>query len=289
MRTLAATLLACLLLAAPASAQAPQTGPVGTDIGTFSAACDFSHRATADPIVFPRHAVAGHSHDFMGARTTDGFSTAASLRASATSCVRADSPQPDSARSAYWVPTLYVNDIAVPMSTSTVNYTTGRRYLAAILPFPQDFKMIAGAASGGPPETNGQRIWSYECKGGTTANTQPVPTCASTLMLTMRFPDCGNGALDSFDHKSHMAYAQRNAAGIDVCPLSHPFVRPKLALLIRYATAAGPSTRLASGAYNTAHADFFNGWDQARHAQLARDCLVADRYCGGSDAPVPGK
>ncbi len=281
-----ATVVAALLLVLPASAQA-QT--VGTDIGTFSAACDFSHRATADPIVFPGVAVAGHSHDFMGARTTDGFSTGATLRASATSCVRTDSPQPDSARSAYWVPTLYVNDAAVPMTVSTVNYTTGRRFQESILPFPQDFRMIAGSAAGGPQEAGGTRIWFYECKGGTTQNTWPVPTCASTLMLTMRFPDCSNGALDSFDHKSHMAYSQRNAAGVEVCPLAYPYVRPKLALLIRYATAAGPSTRLASGAYNTAHADFFNGWDQARHEQLVRDCLARDEYCGGSDAPVPGK
>lgn len=290
-------LIAASALIAPAAAHGDVvpdlppalTGHVGTDIGTFSAACGFSHRASDDPIVFPGMPGASHSHDFIGARTTNAFSTGASLRASATTCVRTNSPNPDSDRAAYWVPTLYVNDVAVAPSTTTVEYKTGRRLREPIRAFAPAFRLIAGSAAGGQQEVGGGlRIWFFECKDGTVkaGGGLLAPTCASTLVLTMRFPDCSNGELNSPDHKAHMAYSQQVAGtGPYVCPPSHPLPRPKLSLLIRYPTSAGPSTRLASGGLNTAHADFFNGWVPGIQEQLVTTCLNSDRYCGGGDVP----
>src|SRR5918999_2882674 len=78
--------------------------------------CRFSHRAPDDPIVFPGKAGASHDHSFVGNRTTDAFSTYASLRAGGTSCRR----QADTA--AYWVPTLYQGATAVLPLGATIYY-----------------------------------------------------------------------------------------------------------------------------------------------------------------------
>src|SRR5918999_702294 len=82
----------------------------------FVGACRFSHRAPDDPIVFPGKAGASHDHSFVGNRTTDAFSTYASLRAGGTSCRR----QADTA--AYWVPTLYQGATAVLPLGATIYY-----------------------------------------------------------------------------------------------------------------------------------------------------------------------
>lgn len=150
--------------------------------------------------------------------------------------------------------------------------------------------MIAGSGKGGPSEVDAERVWGYMCPGGTLVggSATSAPTCKTNLTeLVIRFPDCWNGVdLDSPDHKSHMAYSRRVAgAALRTCPATHLRLMPMLQLILRYPTAGGPSLQLSSGAINTAHADFMNGWDQPRLSALVRDCLVADMYCGGGDAP----
>lgn len=283
-RFFALALMVLALLPGMAAASA------GTDIGAFHADCDFSHRLSDDPIVFPGQPGVSHSHDFFGARTTDAFSTPESIRAGATSCVRTDTPNYDTDRSAYWVPTL-TDNAGVPRSASILGayYTSGRRELTQIRPFPAGLKVIAGTSTGGPSEVNGQRVFYWTCPGGfaATGSATVAPTCKTPrLDLEIRFPDCWNGVdLDSANHKSHMTYSPNTG----VCPASHPVLVPRLKLGFRYPTTGGPNTRLASGAMNTAHADFMNGWEQETLAGLVNDCLVADKYCGGSDGPVPGK
>src|SRR3954454_6175471 len=71
--------------------------------GIFIADCNFSHRATDDPIVLHGATGMSHSHDFFGNGATNAFSTFRSLRGHAGNCVPADD------RSAYWTPTLYRN------------------------------------------------------------------------------------------------------------------------------------------------------------------------------------
>jgi hypothetical protein len=276
--------LAAAVIAIPAQGQDP--AEVGEGKGWFHTDCSFANRAPDDPIVFPRGPGASHSHDFIGPKVT-AFSTNESIRKGLTTCVRTNTPFSTSDRSAYWVPTLYVGDAPVqPLAGVTAGYSAGVRAYRQIEPFPDDLRVIAGDSKGGPTEEGGQRIYLWECPGGIlergTATT--APTCATPrLDLLMRFPDCWNGADDSRDHKSHMAYSRRGA-----CPSTHPVLVPQLQLTVRYPTTGGPDVRLASGDVSTAHADFMNGWDPDKLAGLVARCMNADRYCGGSDYPVPG-
>lgn len=281
--------LATTLFGAPPVA----TGPVGTGHGAFQADCTFSHSSADDPIVFPGQPGKSHRHEFFGARTTNAFSTAESIRQSGTTCIRHNSQNERADRSAYWVPALYVNGRLVRATKLGAYYTTGFRRIQAIRPFPAGLKIVAGSASGGPQEVNGERVWAFLCPGGTLVNgtTTQAPTCRTNRMyMTIRFPDCWNGVdLDSADHSSHMAYSRRTGPGLErSCPTTHPWMMPQLAIQLRYPTAGGPGVRLAPGPVNTAHADFFNGWDPSIQRRLVEDCLNTDEYCGGNDAPVPG-
>jgi hypothetical protein len=126
---------------------------------------------------------------------------------------------------------------------------------------------------------------AYLFGGGTS-----IPTCkpGANLELHVRFPDCWDGRnLDSADHKSHMAHSYQAKRGDPktVCPPSHPVLVPMLRLRIVYDSTGGDDVRLSPGDVDAGHADFMNGWDQSRLAQLVRDCLNVDRYCGGHNSP----
>jgi hypothetical protein len=263
--------------------------------------------------VSPNKPGASHSHDFAGATTTGGNSTNASLRTGPTNCVRDDetpkwqsdgtlrAKYPRADRSGYWAPTLYVNDQPVEPSDFSAAYSAGRRYdYAEIRPFPRNLRVIAGSSKGGPAVVNGIRVYSFRCPGGYAKPGGPsppglprqpdaatAPTCLTDrLDLDIRFPDCWNGRdSDSPDHRSHMAYSYELDSGDRACPPNFPVAVPALKLGIRYATKGGPTMVLASGRLATAHADFMNGWSPARLAQLVRDCLNVDTYCGGGSAP----
>lgn len=289
----ALTALAFALAAVPADAHVTSTGSIGSDKGAFQAACAFSHQLPDDPIVFFGTPGASHAHDFYGAATTNAFSTPATLRSSETSCLRTDAQAGDTDRSGYWVPLLYVDGREVRATALNAYYTTGVRRRRSIEPFPAGLKILVGSAAGGPQEVDAERVWAYLCPAGTVSTGSPTtaPTCATNRMdLNLRFPDCWNGRdLDSPDHKSHMAYSRRaKGAKALTCPATHPRMMPRLQLTLRYPTPGGPGVRLgtATGAVNTAHADFMNGWTPGSQETLVRGCLVADRYCGGGDPPA---
>ncbi len=283
---IAAALAAVAALGAiPARGQHP-VPRVAAGKGAFYAACGFSHRAPDDPIVFPGQAGASHSHDFFGARTTAASTNDTIRRSPVNTCERPDTPwQAD--RSAYWVPTLYVDNEPVSAQSIGAFYTTGFRTVPGIEPFPDGFRMIVGQAKGGPQQVNEHLVYVFTCDtrllAAGTATT--APTCdGDSLKLILTFPDCWDGVNDdSSTHQAHVAYSRNGQ-----CPVSHPARLPVLTLVIRYPTPGGRSTRLASGDLSTAHADFMNGWDPDKLASLCRLCLDADRYCGGGDRPVPG-
>jgi hypothetical protein len=288
-RTLAAAASGAVAVAVATSAVA---APLG-DIGAFHADCFYSHSAPVDPIVFPGQAGASHMHDFIGSQTTNENSTNDSIRNGPNNCERTDSPDRDADKSAYWVPALYVNNVAVrPAGAVGAYYTTNRRRPGTIRPFPTNFRAIAGIASGGPQEVNDQAVYLYSCPGGVqtpASSSATAPTCTTNrLEVSIRFPDCWDGVRDdSPNHRDHVAYS-RLASGSELreCPPSHPVAIPSLRLGLRYPTTGGPSTGLASGDLTTTHADFMTGWDVGRLEQLIRDCLNQDEYCGGQDTPV---
>ena len=237
----------------------------------FISACRFSHRSMDDPIVYPGKPGLSHDHSFVGNVSTSAFSTVDSLQAATTTCQR----KADTA--GYWMPTLLVGGNPVNPQSATIYYR--RRTASNVRPFPAGLKMIAGSARATAPQSLAVTYWNCGAQTGI-APSSTVPTCPdsgrASLRLHVNFPDCWDGSnLDSPDHVSHMAYSARGS-----CPATHPVAVPRISLIYKYAVAGGADVTLASGGQFSAHADFFNAWQQGQLNRLVNSCLNALRHCG---------
>jgi hypothetical protein len=236
----------------------------------FISSCRFSHRAPDDPIVYPGRPGLSHDHSFVGSDSTNAFSTVDSLRAATTSCRR----EGDTA--AYWMPTLLQNGNPVAPTGATIYYR--RRTLDRLRAFPPGLKMIAGDSKAITPQSMRITYWNCGAQVGLPPSNS-VPTCPATqgssLRLHVNFPSCWDGQnLDSADHESHMAYAMGGA-----CPATHPVAVPAISLIYRYPILGGPGITLSSGGQFSAHADFFNAWNQGLLERLTNRCLNGLRHC----------
>lgn len=260
--TVATLLLVALLLPIAATAAEPRPGlPRGPlHDGIFLSVCLPSHVAKDDPIVHPGEPGASHQHEFFGNTTTDANSTYASLRAGGTTCrIAADN-------AGYWVPTLYADGTRVAPIRVNAYYLRGRGPGQTVA-FPAGLKVVAGDGEATTPQSTA--ITGWKCSGiqGTGLTAAPVACPAgSHEVLVIRFPDCWNGKdLDSANHRSHLAYRVRRT-----CPAGYPVRIPRLSLNVHYELASVDNLTLASGSIYSAHADFFNAWNQSVLARLAR-------------------
>lgn len=227
--------------------------------GIFLSVCLPSHVAMDDPIVHPGEPGASHLHEFFGNATTDADSTYASLRAGDTTCrIAADT-------AAYWVPTLYADGQRIAPLKVNAYYLRGLR-AGRVVPFPAGLKVIAGDSRATTAQS--RAVTGWRCSGIPLALTTEPAACPadSHNVLVIRFPDCWNGKdLDSADHQSHMAYRVRGA-----CPAGFPVQVPRLALNVHYQLSSVTDLTLSSGSLHSAHADFFNAWNQMALARLVR-------------------
>ncbi|MBB5869033.1 hypothetical protein F4553_002412 [Allocatelliglobosispora scoriae] len=255
-------------------------GPI-VRVAEFLADCPFTHRLPDDPIVFPGLPGASHSHDFFGNTSTNANSTVQTLAAAGSNC----NPAVD--LSSYWVPTLYVNNVAVP-PTGTTFYYLGEGINENLLPttqaLPYGLRIVAGNAKATGPNDNTISRWSC-LHHNEVGSSHDFVTCPADSMLEsyLDFPQCWNGTtLDSADHKSHMAYPVNGA-----CPASHPVAVPKVRQVLRYPVTGNPLNRirLSSGGGFTMHGDFFNAWPIAEMERRVNDCIRPKIKCGANGTP----
>lgn len=275
--------LALLALAGAAIAAMTVTGALGGTAASgkkaanrfvgvnFVSNCQFVHFLPDDPIVYPGQPGKSHDHSFVGNLSADANSTLASLRSSGTSCrLRAD-------RAAYWMPTLIVDGQPVTPLGATIYYR--RNTTARVHAFPPGFKMIAGDSKATAPQGKRITFWNCGVEGGVPPSDAP-PACPTgrgqELRLHVNFASCWDGtSLDSADHKSHVAYPTAGA-----CPADHPTALPAITLIYRYPISGDHDFALSSGGVYSAHADFFNAWNQSVLRTLVDVCLDGLRHCG---------
>jgi hypothetical protein len=243
-------------------------GPQG-GVGQFVVECGWSHSSFDDPIVHPGHADASHRHDFFGNTATAAGSTYAQLRASPTTCLQ----RLDTA--AYWAPSLLDADgtAIVPIGATAYYRVAPGIDAAAVEVYPPDLRMVGGGETAAAPAAAA----AWTCRAGTSRVAQP-PACAATvgLELSIVFADCWDGvATDSADHRAHVAYSEDGA-----CPRSHPVSVPQLELVVEYGPVDVTGLSLSSGAVSSAHADFWNTWDQDKLETEVDACLRRQQVCG---------
>jgi hypothetical protein len=244
---------------AAAAARPVAIPPIGNG-SLFKSRCTPNHVAMDDPIVYPGQPGMSHEHVFFGNVTTNAASTYANLLGQATSCVvSADS-------AAYWIPQLYLNGTAVaPRFANAYYLADGAR--GRIVAFPPGLKVITGDSHATAPQSTTMIGWKCANQLSETLTAAPH-VCAANVdqVLVMRFPDCWNGHdLDSADHRSHLAFRVRG-----VCPAGYPVVLPRLSFNVHYRLRSVTGLTLASGSIYSAHADFFNAWNQQILAALVR-------------------
>ncbi len=254
----------------PSGSASAVGGPQGR-IPQFVVACELSHIAPDDPIVVPGRPGASHVHTFFGASGVHASSTYESLLASDTTCDQ----KLDTA--SYWAPALLANDRIVEPAGLRAYYRPGPDIdPVTVQPYPPGLMLIAGDATARGPQPV-ERV-GFSCGDGGTR--QPnAPNCddGHPLTLTVVFPDCWDGErTDSPSHTEHSAYSSNGA-----CPAGHPVAIPQLLLAMEY-PYEGPSDALAlaSGPLYTAHADFWNGWDQDKLVTEVTLCINRSLVCG---------
>ena len=285
-RVFAATALCAIAGLAAVSLTHSLAATTTKAIPGFEIFCFYSHTAQDDPIVAPgRPGDAMHLHDFAGNTTTNANSTAASLRAGATNCqLKGDT-------AAYWTPVLYSQGTVVHPDRLHSYYRWGTiADVATIKPIPAGLKMVAGSAMSSVAQPTSVVGWNCGVQGQKQYD-HPI-SCRSGQKIVEHFffPNCWDGAnLDSADHASHMAYSHNGS-----CPASHPVAIPRLTEDYGYPITDATDLTLSSGSYKTAHADFWNTWDQDVMIRLTHDCINAGKQCGpqrstgtSSGAPAP--
>ena len=268
--------------ARPESGDPLRQGPQG-NVAQFVVECELSHLAFDDPIVHPGMAGDSHLHLFFGNVDVDAEPDYDAVRSSDTSCERA------SDTASYWAPALLdATGSVIEPTQLTAYYRPGPGVdPPSVEPYPAGLMMVAGDAMATEQQPLDTVAWG--CSSGARRQSRPpdcrvdlgdgpIESASFTLRLWVTFPDCWDGRqLTTGLTSDHVAESADGA-----CPESHPVPIPELAMAIDFPAVDPDGLSLASGDIATAHADFWNVWDQAALENEVRVCLNRDLVCGVS-------
>lgn len=182
--------------------------------------------------------------------------------------------------------------------------------------FPAGFRMVSGdsdrrtlnitvpdppTSAWGPADMTEdalrQKAIGFNClgsnppEGSLTRHTLPskavIDSCPGGLRLELMFPSCWNGALDSADHRSHVAFPSLVHTGS--CPITHQQHLPTLLYEIAWNTMDFLDTPgtfvLANGdpTGNGYHGDFISGWDSTVLQNAGNVCTDPDGVIDNCD------
>lgn len=196
--------------------------------------------------------------------------------------------------SLYWHPSIY------SYSPNTDTYTRQDIFYASayyiwdqrqqVRAFPNGFRMIAGMnpnAPGNFPNVGVGCSGESRCRrndgGCNVGSTALFPREACTeLEISMNFPVCWDGRLDSPDHQSHVAYTI-NGEHDGPCPSTHQAGRfPKMELFFRISPYIGGSHTFSDGS-DIFHADYISGWDENFLQNVINNCKT-DSFASNPDS-----
>ncbi len=271
--------------------------------GQFRVACEFSHFAYDDPLVFPGQPGASHLHTFFGNTDTNAFSTADSILNTGGATCNGQELN----RTAYWVPALFDSSGNVRIPERLVVYYKGEGLAnGKAEPYPTGAAMIAKVDLNTVDNGRGGAMgkFSFNCSdnyssnGGESANT--MVGCDGSkfqkeygasdphvvLEMNVKFPQCWNGK----DPSNPANYAAPTEGGWYYSNCTGEFNRTltNLEYFVDYPVEQGENTAdwfLSSdvdatskalkpgprGASN--HADWMSGWHGATNKLWIDNCV----------------
>jgi hypothetical protein len=261
-----------------------RSGPQG-NVAQFVVECELSHLAYDDPIVLPDLPGESHLHQFFGNVDITSDPDYSKVIDGETSCERS------SDTASYWAPALLdeTGDVIGP-SKLTAYYRPGPGIdPTAVEPYPAGLMMVAGDA--GADQAQPLEVIAWGCGSNFVREPSP-PDCRNelarqavsgsdtpssrSLRLWVTFPDCWDGErLTAYGSGAHVRYSEGGA-----CPDSHPVAIAQLQMAIDFPASDPAGLSLASGGTQTAHADFWNVWDQQKLEDEVRFCINRDLVCG---------
>ncbi|WP_330261348.1 DUF1996 domain-containing protein [Streptomyces sp. NBC_00539] len=263
--------------------------------GSFSVQCGRNENRHLNPdnvIVAPGVGNgAHHMHDYVGNKTTDGFSTNNSLAASGTTCTNGD-------QSTYYWPVLRLRDgraekdakapgggqdanVGTILQPKQVTIDYKGSATGPVTAMPRFLRIITGDAKALTNGTaNANASWS--CTGFENRQLKdkyPVCPKGSDVVRTFNFQSCWDGKnADSANHRTHVAFARRDGS----CPSGFKAI-PQLVQRITYAVP--PGARFAVDSFPeqlhkpvTDHGDFINVMSDGLMAGAVR-CINGGRAC----------
>lgn len=241
--------------------------------GQFVVECSLDRLLADDPIVKPGRSGAAHLHAFFGATEVGAHTTYQQLLASSTTCDQ----QLDTA--SYWAPVLVdVEDQPVEPIRSIAYYRVAAGVdNSAVQAYPPGLMMVAGDAHADVAQPLSAVAWGC----GVSSDLQPKPPdcrLADNLRMSVTFQDCWNGSdvapPDPSRPSTHVAYSHGG-----VCPDGFGVHLPQLQFVVEYPPVDPSVVSLSSGSLYSAHADFWNGWQQDKLKREVRHCLQRDLPC----------
>lgn len=279
----------------------------------------FAKTEQIDPMTQPGIAVSNHMHDFFGNSDMTKDSTDATVAVG-----KSTSKGGTANRTSYWTPTFVDSrtDYIVPFRNSLVYYLGGggaandfaRNQIA---PFPRGLRMIAGNSAATTLDPLSKA--SFYCSGGTRngvpmgnyiiapidgvtmlqgQDSLTIPDCyaGSNVVVKLFFPSCWTGlALDSIDHKSHMAYVgtgdwETNPSQ-NKCPTSHPVKLPEIVQDVTHLVVNDHDSRfwrlssdnyslLLPGGYSM-HGNIWEMWDDKIMGMIVNNVIRPSMEGGG--------
>lgn len=254
-------------------------GSVGD--GQFRIACQYSHFAYDDPIVFPGQPGRSHLHMFFGNTGVSAHTTTDTLLDSGGGTCNGFELN----RSGYWIPALLDGrGNAVVPEKIIIYYKTTRP--GQVHPLPQDLKIIAGNPDRDSFEASNELFWSCGKNGHAYNKTNRIPDCGGDVInASIVFPQCWDGHnFDSADHRSHMVSVNTE---VD-CPGGHPIRFPQISILVYWPgqpsvdgwhLSSDRSGGFNSGPGATLHADWWGGWNDDAMNLWIDGCMRAARNC----------
>jgi hypothetical protein len=271
--------------------------------GQFRAACEFSHFAYDDPLVYPGKPGASHLHMFFGNTHVNAFSTYDTLINSGSSTCNGQELN----RTGYWVPALFDGNGNVRIPERVVVYYKGEGLARGnSIPYPAGAAMITTKNYNTAPanEGGGTGKYTFVCSDNFSSPSaqggQTMPACDGNhyknlygvdsnphmvLEMNIKFPQCWNGKdpgnPDNFSAPPSFWYGSQ-------CSGEFNQTLPNLEYFVNYKVDLGENTSnwylssdvdattfgaaKATGG-STIHGDWWGGWNAEVNQMWIDNCV----------------